>query len=54
MNQELLKRVEKLEDEVQDLNNKIEHLSTGIIILIRKIDPAGYEEAIIDDIDNVS
>lgn len=54
MSDELLKRIEKLEDEIQDLNNKIEHLSTGIIILIRKIDPVGYEEAIIDDIDNIS
>lgn len=52
MNDELLKRVEKLEDEIQDLTKKLEHITTAVLIVIRKVDPVGYEESCIDVNDN--
>lgn len=46
------KRLEKLEDEVQDLTKKLEHMTTAIVILIRRIDPEGYKESCVDSNDD--
>lgn len=49
------KRIEKLEDQIQDLTNKLEHVTTAVVILISKIDPNGYQDAFVDlNDDNVS
>ena len=40
------KKLDMLENEVDDLNRRVEFLSTAIVVLIEKVDPEGFKETL--------
>lgn len=40
------KKIKELENEIEDLNGRVEFLSTAIVVLIEKVDPEGFKETL--------
>ena len=40
------KKIKYLENEIDDLNRRVEFLSTAIVVLIEKVDPEGFQETL--------